>query len=72
MERQISEMGIDCLDLVKRMLSGEMTAEQKYIGMRELHRKYPHSGFGIGAEQFANKWLGRQDRLPYKDDEVER
>jgi len=70
MEKQMTPMAQDCLDLIKRMLSGEMTTEQKYIGMRELHRKYPHSGFGVGAEQFAGKWLNRKARLPYKDEEV--
>ena len=68
MERQISEMGLDCLRIIKKMLSGEITTEEKYIGMWELHKKYPDAGFGKGAEDFAARWLKKPERLPYKED----
>lgn len=72
MEKQITPLEMDCLDLIKRMLDGElnMTTEEKYIGMRELHRKYPYAGFGIKAEEFANNFLTKEkkERLPYTDD----
>lgn len=68
MERVMSQMAQDCLDLIKKMLSGEMTTTEKYIGMRELHKKYPNTGFNLGAENFAIKWLKQKERLPYKDD----
>ena len=67
MERKMSQMAKDCLTLAKRMLSGEMTTEEKYIGMRELHQKYPDIGFDSAAEHFAKKWLKAKERLPYKD-----
>jgi len=69
MERMMSQMAQDCLDLIKEMLSGEMTTEEKYIGMRELHKKYPDAGLNMGAENFAQKWLKQKERLPYKDDD---
>ena len=68
MEKQMSEMGQDCLDLIKRMLEGEMTTEEKYIGLRILHKKYPGIGFDKKAEQFAAKFLKKKERLPYLED----
>jgi hypothetical protein len=52
-----SQIAIDSLEFIKIMLSGEMTTEEKYLGMMELEKKYPGKGFGSGAQQFANNFL---------------
>ena len=52
-----SQIAIDSLALINQMLSGEMTTEEKYLGMMELDKKYPGTGFGIKVQEFADRWL---------------
>ena len=69
MERQISPMAQDCLELIKKMLSGDLTTEEKYAGMWQLHKKYPGAGFDKKAEEFARNWLtDRKERPRYPED----
>jgi len=53
----MEEIDRDSLELIKKMVSGELTAEEKYLGMMELHKKYPRAGFYVVAQRFAKKWL---------------
>ncbi len=52
-----SQIATDSLRLIKRMLSGEMTREEKYLGMMELDKKYPAAGFYRVAQEYANRAL---------------
>ena len=67
----MEEIEKDCLDFIKRMLSGELTLDQKYLGFMELDKKYPGIGFYNSGQKFAHKWIkqDRKERLPYKEDE---
>ena len=53
------------------MGSDQLTTEEKYLGMMELDKKYPNTGFYGAAQKFADKWLKPPkpiERLPYKDE----
>jgi hypothetical protein len=54
------QIALDSLALIKKMLSGEMTTEEKYLGMMELDKKYPGIGFYEKAQEFANKYLRKK------------
>jgi len=66
-----SQIAIDSLEFIKKMLSGEMTTEEKYLGMMELDRKYPGVGFKEKAQLFANKWLRKNPLILVRDKKVE-
>ncbi len=53
----MEQIAQDSFTLIKKMVSGEISTEEKYLGMMELHKKYPRAGFYVVAQQFAKKWL---------------
>jgi len=56
----MEQIAQDSLELIKKMVSGEISTEEKYLGMMELHRVYPRAGFYGVAQQFAKKWLKKE------------
>ena len=56
----MEQIAQDSLELIRKMVSGELTTEEKYLGMMELHKRYPRAGFYEVAQQFAKKWLKKE------------
>ena len=56
----MEQIAQDSLELIKKMVSGEISTEEKYLGMMELHKRYPRAGFYVVAQQFAKKWLKKE------------
>ena len=38
------EMGLDCIELINKKLEKQISSEQYYLGLLELHQKYPMPG----------------------------
>ena len=51
------EMDRDCIDLINKKLSKQINAQEYYIGLMALDKKYPETGFFRSAQEFAKKWL---------------
>ena len=49
---QLRIMGTDCISLIKRKMSKEMTREQFYLELMELHKKYPMEGHNPSLTPF--------------------
>jgi hypothetical protein len=77
----MEQIGIDCLRLIKRKMAGEMTTDEYYIALMELHKKYPLKcgpNFYDVAQMYAKRIPMTltissnpsrvNERLPYKDD----
>jgi len=66
----MSNLELDCIEIIRKKLSKEMTGEEFYLALIDLDKKYPGIGFYKNAQKFANKWLKqvKKERLPYRDD----
>jgi len=64
----MEQIAQDSLELIRKMVSGELTTEEKYLGMMELHKKYPQTGFYGVAQQFAKTWLKKEVEKEPEDD----
>ena len=45
----------DCIELICKKLSHEISRDEYYCGIMELESKYPNLGFKKAAEDYANK-----------------
>jgi hypothetical protein len=78
---QQKKMGLECMELIKKKIAKEMTRDEYYLALMDLHKKYPlncdHNFYDV-AQMYAKKIpmtlmestrpLQASERLPYKDD----
>jgi len=63
----------DCYELIRKKMLHEIGPEQYYLGLMELHKKYPLNcdpNFYDAAQIYIepHRKKEREDRLPYKED----
>jgi hypothetical protein len=78
---QQKKMGIECMALIKKKIAKEMTPDEYYIALMDLHKRYPltcdHNFYDV-AQMYAkripmslmisSKSSKVNERLPYKDE----
>lgn len=79
----MAKIGKDCMKLIKRKISKEMTSDEYYLALMDLHKKYPlncEPNFYSVAQMYAKRipistitapdadLIKANERLPYKDE----
>jgi len=64
MEKQrLSEMGLECLNIIEKKFSKQMTKEEYYSAIYQLDKKYPGLGFKEAAQKFIRQ-ASNPDLIP--------